>query len=76
MTEGIEILNLKEIRILKEKETYKHMSILEADTIKQAGMKKNIKQYLKRMRKLLDNCINLIKRINTLAVPLVRYSGP
>ena len=37
------------------------------------------KEYLRRIRKLLEtklNCRNLIKGINTWAVPLVRYSGP
>ena len=37
------------------------------------------KEYLRRTRKLLEtkvNSRNLIKGINTWAVPLVRYSGP
>ena len=40
---------------------------------------KIIKEYLRRTRKLLEtklSCRNLIKGINTWAVPLVRYSGP
>ena len=49
---------------------------MEADTIKQVEMKDKIqKEYLRRIRKLL-NSRNLIKGINTWAVPLVRYSGP
>ena len=55
------------------------MGILEADTIKQVEMKNKIqKEYLRRTRKLLEtklNSRNLIKGINTRAVPLVRYSG-
>ena len=55
------------------------MGVLEADTIKQAEMKeKNQNEYLRRTRKLLEtklNSRNLIKGINTWAVPLVRYSG-
>ena len=51
-----------------------------ADTIKQVEMKDKIqKEYLRRTRKLLEtklNSRNLIKGINTGAVPLVRYSGP
>ena len=43
-------------------------------------MKEKIqKEYLRRTRKLLEtklNWRNLIERINTCAVPLVRYSGP
>ena len=37
------------------------------------------KEYLRKTRKLLEkklSCRNLIKGINTWAVPLVRYSGP
>ena len=53
---------------------------MEADTIKQVEMKNKIqKEYLRRTRKLLEtklSCRNLIKGINTWAVPLVRYSEP
>ena len=53
---------------------------MEADTIKQVEMKDKIrKEYLRRRRKLLETKLsvrNLIKGINTWAVPLVRYSGP
>ena len=52
---------------------------MEADTIKQVQMKDKIqKEYLRRTRKLLETKLssrNLIKGINTWAVPLVRYSG-
>ena len=34
MTDGIELPNQDRIRTLEEKETYKYLSILEADTIK------------------------------------------
>ena len=61
-------------------ETYKYLGILEADTIKQAEMKEKIqKEYLRRTRKLLETKLdsrNLIKGINTWAVPHVRCSGP
>ena len=54
--------------------------ILEADTIQQVEMKDKIKkEYLRRTRKLLEtklSCRNLIKGINTWAIPLIRYSGP
>ena len=67
-------------RTLEENETYKYVVILEADTIKQVQMKDKIrKEYLRRTRKLLETKLssrNLIKRIKTWAVPLVRYSGP
>ena len=65
---------------LEEKETYKYLGILEADTIKHDEMKKKVKkEYLRRTRKLLETklfCRNHIKGINTWAVSLVRYSGP
>ena len=56
------------------------MGILEADTIKQTEMKEKVKkEYLRRTRKLLETKLysrNLIKGINTWAVPIIRYSGP
>ena len=76
----MELPNKDEIKTLAENETYKYLGILEADSIKQAEMKEKIqKEYLRRTRKLLEtklNSSNLIKGINTWAVPLVRYSGP
>ena len=80
LTDGIELPNQDKIRTLAENETYKYLGILEADTIKQVEMKDKIqKEYLRRTRKLLEtklSCRNLIKEINTWAVPLIRYSGP
>ena len=52
--------------------------MLEADSIKQAETKEKIqKEYIRRTRKLETklHSRNLSKRINRLAVPLVRYSG-
>ena len=76
-TDGMELRNHEKIRTLKENETHKY---LEADTIKQVQMKDTIrKEYLRRTRKLLEtklSCRNLIKGINTWALPLVKYSGP
>ena len=76
MTDGIELPNQDKIRTLGEKDTYKYMGILEADTIKQVKMKNKIlKEYLRRTRKLLETkqCRrNLIKGINTRAVHHVR----
>ena len=45
----------KKIRMFGEKETYKYLGILEADTIKQVEMKEKIKKKdLRRTRKLLE----------------------
>ena len=79
LTDGMELPNQNKIRTLGEKETYKYLGILEADTIKHAKIKDKIqKEYLRRTRKLLERKLsrqNLIKGINTWAVPFVRYSG-
>ena len=79
MTDGMELPSHDKIRKLGENETNKYLGILEADTIKQMEMKDKIRKYLRRTRKLLETKLssrNLIKGINTLAVPFVRYSGP
>ena len=79
LTDGMEQPNEDKIITLGEKESYKYLGILEADTIKQVEMKEKIpKEYLRRTRKLLEtklSCRNLIKGINTWAVSHVRYSG-
>ena len=66
---GMERPNQDKIRTLEEKETYKHLGTLKADTIKQEEMKENIKkEYFWRTRKLLETKLyswNLIKGINT-----------
>ena len=70
----------RKIRTFGEEETYKYLGILEADTITQVEMKDKIrKEYLSRTTKLFETKLsyrNLIKRISTWAVPLIRYSGP
>ena len=80
LTDGMELPNQDKIRTFAENETYKYLGILGADTVKQVEMKDKIqKEYLRRTRKLLKTknpSRNLIKRINTWAVPLVRYSRP
>ena len=80
LTDGRELPSQDKIRTIGEKETYKYLDILEADTIKQLEVKDKIKkEYIRRTRKLLETKLsgrNLIKGINTWAVPLVRYSGP
>ena len=80
LTDGIELPNQDKIRTLAEDGTYIYFGILEADTIKQVEMKNRIqKEYLRRTRKLLETKRKsriLIKGVNTLAVPFVRYSDP
>ena len=76
LTEGMELLNQDKIKSRGEKEQYKYLGILEADTIKQVEMEEKIKkEYLRWTQKLLEIklcCRNLIKGINTLTVLLVR----
>ena len=51
LTDGTELQNQDQIRTLGEKETYKYLAILEADTIKQVEMKEKIKkEYIRRTR--------------------------
>ena len=80
LTDGMELPSQDKIRKLGEKETYKYLGILEANTINQMEMKGKIKkEYLWRTRKLLKTKLssrNLIKEIDTWAEHLVRYSGP
>ena len=79
-TDGIELPNQNKMRTLAKNENYKYLGILEADTIKQVERKNKIqKEYLRRTRKQLETKLpsrNLIKRINTWAVLIVRYSEP
>ena len=53
LTNGMELPNQEKIRTLGERETYKYLGVLEADTIKLVEMKEKIKkEYLRRTRKL------------------------
>ena len=79
LTDGVELPNQERIRTLGENETYKYMGILEADTLKQGGMKEKILKEYFRTRKLLETKLssrNLIKVTNTCAVTLARNSEP
>ena len=73
-TEGIELPNQQNIRMLREMDSWKYLGILEKYIIKQEEIKK---KNLKRRGKLLETKLygkNLTKGINSWAVPLVRYS--
>ena len=65
MTDGMELPNHNRIRTHEEKETYKYLDIVEADTIKQVQMKDTTrKEYLRRTRKLHETKLssrNLIR---------------
>ena len=75
-TQVIELLNQERIKILGEKENFKFLGILEADTIKHQKCKKKIrKKYFRWTRKLFETKIccsssrNLIKRNKHLDSP-------
>ena len=80
MIEGIELPKQEKIRMLGEKEIYKYLGILKADTINQVEMKEKIqKEYLRIMRKLPKSRLYsriLIKGTNTWVFSFVRYLGP
>ena len=80
LTDRMGLPNPGKIRTLGEKDTYRYLSNLEADTIKPVEIKEKIrKEYLRRTRQLLEIKIcsrNLIKGIITWAVSLVIYSKP
>ena len=80
LTDGMELPNQYKMRTPGEKKTYKYLGILEDNITKQEKMMKKIKkEYFWWTRKLHETKLysrNLIKRINTWAVPLVRNSGP
>ena len=55
LADGMELPNQDKIRTPGEMETYKYLGILEADTLKQVGMKENIKkEYLRSTKKLFE----------------------
>ena len=74
LSDRMELQNQEKIRTLGEKETYKYLGKL---TSSNKWRWKDIKkEYLRRTRKLLETKLcsrNLIKGINTSAVPLERY---
>ena len=80
-TNGMELPNQDKIRTLREKETYKYLGILEADTTKQMEMKEKIKKNIsgelaETLSKEQILGLYLIKGINTWALSLVQYLRP
>ena len=76
---GIELANGKVIKSLQEDESYKYLGILETDKFFEEKMKLNVsKEYIRRLRKVLKSKLNggnLVRRVNTWAVSLLRYSA-
>ena len=67
------------IKSLKEGEGYKYFGILQTDEVQEKEIKRIVrKEYKRRARKILEtkwNGSNIIKGINTWAIPLLRYSA-
>ena len=78
-SDGIVLPDAIKIKSLDEGESYKYLGVLEDDRIKHQEMKDKVsKEYLRRVRKVLEsklNSGNLIKAINTWAVSLFRYTA-
>ena len=77
-TDGIQLPNGNNIKDIEEGE-YKYLGILESDEIKHQKMKEIIgKEYLKRLKAILKsklNSGNIVKAINSWAVPIIRYGA-
>ena len=78
-SEGIELPNDEKIRSLKEDDSYKYLGILQSNEIQRKDMKEKVgKEYKRRVRKMLETKLNggnIIKAINTWAIPMLRYSA-
>ena len=76
---GIELPNGKIIKSLQEGESYKYLRIIEADKFLEEKIKLNVlKEYIRRLRKVLKSQLNggnLVRRVNTWTVSLLRYSA-
>ena len=78
-SEGIELPNDEKIRSLKQDESYKYLGILQSNEVQRKDMKDKVgKEYKRRVRKILETKLNggnIIKAINTWAIPILRYSA-
>ena len=75
----IEFPNGKVIKSLQRDGSYKYLGILEADKFLDEKMKLNVsKENIRKLRKVLKSKLNggnLVRGVNTWAVPLLRYSA-
>ena len=76
---GIELPHHKVIKSVQDGESYKYLGILEGDRFLGEDMKLKVsKEYFRRLKKVLKSVLNggnLLQRVNTWAVPLLRYSA-
>ena len=76
---GIELPDGKVTKSLQDGKSYKYLAILEADRFLGKEMKLKVsKEYFRRLKKVLKSKLNgenLVQRVNTWAVSLLRYSA-
>ena len=79
-SDGVKIPGSNVIRSLQENDGYKYLGVLQNDEVKEKEMKEIVtKEYKRRVRKVLETKLdggNIIKAINTWAIPVLRYSAP
>ena len=77
---GIKLPDDTVIKALKDGEGYKYLGILQADDLQKKEMKiKVLNEYKRRARKIVKtklNGRNIVKGINTWAIPVLTYSVP
>ena len=77
-TEGIQLPDGSTIKDIEE-EGYKYLGVIQADTIDHQSMKdKAKKEYIQRLKSIMKsklNAGNIVKAINTWAVPVIRYTA-
>ena len=78
-SDGIKMPDDQVIKSLKEGEVYKYLGILQADEVQVKEMKGKVgSEYRRRVRKIPETKLNggnVIKGINTRAIPVLRYSA-
>ena len=78
-SDGIKLPDNIVIKSLKEGEGYKYLGILQIDEVQETDMKRNVSnEYKRRVRKILETKLNggnIIKGINSSAIPILRYSA-
>ena len=75
---GIELPDGKVIKSLQEGESYKYLGILEVDKILEKMKLNVLKEYIRRLRKVLKSKLNgrnIVHGVNTWAVSLIRYAA-
>ena len=79
-SDGIKLPEDTVIKALRDGEGYKYLGILKADDLQKKEMKiKVLNEYKKRVRKIVKtklNGRNIVKGINTWAIPVLKYSAP